>query len=57
LYEYFCLDILALLLLCLASVGFVLYKSVVWCRRKAASPVYQNGNCVKGHFTEQKKLQ
>ncbi|POI23310.1 hypothetical protein CIB84_012943, partial [Bambusicola thoracicus] len=57
LYEYFCLDILALLLLCLASVGFVLYRFVVWCRRKAASPIYQNGNCVKGHFTEQKKLQ
>ncbi|XP_010157069.1 PREDICTED: 2-hydroxyacylsphingosine 1-beta-galactosyltransferase-like [Eurypyga helias] len=57
LHEYFCLDILALLLLCLASIGFVLYKSVVWCRRKGASPVYQNGNCMKGHFTEEKKLQ
>lgn len=57
LYEYFCLDILALLLLCLAGVAFVLYKSVVWCRRKGASPVYQNGNCMKGHFTDEKKLQ
>lgn len=57
LYEYFCLDILALLLLCLTSIGFILYKSVVWCRRKKASPVYQNGNCMKGHFTEEKKLQ
>lgn len=56
LYEYFCLDILALLLLCLAGIGFVLYKSVVWCRRKGASPVYQNGNCMKGHFTDEKKL-
>uniref|UniRef100_A0A8C5X3T1 UDP-glucuronosyltransferase n=1 Tax=Malurus cyaneus samueli TaxID=2593467 RepID=A0A8C5X3T1_9PASS len=56
-YEYFCLDILALLFLCLAGIGFVLYKSVVWCRRKGASPVYQNGNCVKGHFTDEKKLQ
>ncbi|XP_037996792.1 2-hydroxyacylsphingosine 1-beta-galactosyltransferase-like [Motacilla alba alba] len=57
LYEYFCLDILALLLLCLAGIGFVLYKSVLWCRRKGASPVYQNGNCMKGHFTDEKKLQ
>lgn len=57
LYEYFCLDILALLLLCLAGIGFVLYKSVLWCRRKGANPVYQNGNCMKGHFTDEKKLQ
>ncbi|KAM9132629.1 2-hydroxyacylsphingosine 1-beta-galactosyltransferase-like isoform 1-T2 [Pangshura tecta] len=56
-YEYFCLDILALFLLCLACVAYALYKAIVWYRGKSASPMHLNGNCLNGHLLEGKKVQ
>lgn len=55
-YEYYCLDVLALFLLCLVGAAFALYKVIVWYMGKGIRPMHLNGHCPNGHLVEEKKL-
>ncbi|XP_019358035.1 PREDICTED: 2-hydroxyacylsphingosine 1-beta-galactosyltransferase-like isoform X1 [Gavialis gangeticus] len=55
-YEYYCLDVLALFLLCLVGAAFALYKVIVWYMGKGVRPMHLNGQCPNGHLVEEKKL-
>ncbi|XP_074855603.1 2-hydroxyacylsphingosine 1-beta-galactosyltransferase-like [Carettochelys insculpta] len=56
-YEYFCLDILALFLLGLASAAYVLHKAVTWYWGKRATAAQPKSRWLNGHLPEGKKAQ
>ncbi|XP_054839534.1 2-hydroxyacylsphingosine 1-beta-galactosyltransferase-like [Eublepharis macularius] len=56
-YEYYCLDILALLFLIQVGICYVLYR-LCWSRRSLeVNPVHVNGHYLNGHVLEEKKVQ
>ncbi|XP_061490269.1 2-hydroxyacylsphingosine 1-beta-galactosyltransferase-like isoform X2 [Rhineura floridana] len=56
-YEYYCLDILALLVLCIGGIFYVVYRLCLWYRRSEVNPVHLNGHYLNGHVLEEKKVQ
>ncbi|XP_015281370.1 PREDICTED: 2-hydroxyacylsphingosine 1-beta-galactosyltransferase-like isoform X1 [Gekko japonicus] len=56
-YEYYCLDILAVLFLIVVGTLVVVYRLCWRHRRLEVSPVHLNGHCLNGHVSEEKKGQ
>ncbi|XP_053161738.1 2-hydroxyacylsphingosine 1-beta-galactosyltransferase-like [Hemicordylus capensis] len=56
-YQYYCLDILALLLLCLGGILYVIYRLCLKHRRSEVGLVHRNGHYLNGHVLEEKKVQ
>lgn len=56
-YEYYCLDILAVLFLIAGGIFFVVYRLCWRHRRLEVNPAHLNGHCLNGHVPEEKKVQ
>ncbi|CAI5774260.1 2-hydroxyacylsphingosine 1-beta-galactosyltransferase-like [Podarcis lilfordi] len=56
-YEYYCLDILAVLLLFVGAIIYVVFRLSLRYRRSDVNPAHLNGHVLNGHVLEGKKVQ
>lgn len=56
-YEYYCLDILAFLILSAGGILYVVYRLRLWYRRSDVNAADLNGNCLSGYNVDGKKVQ